>query len=295
MRMVPTIQYRNFIDNIDQSKARLDKAQEEISSGKSVNRLSDNPYAAAQTSEIAAISSANDEFIANNDQLRSKLELTDSVLQFLNQTIDSAKVLAAQALSGTTTPESRQALATAVEGTRQQALSNANAQFNGSYLFAGTDNKTQPFADSGGGTVTYQGNNESIFQRLDRSTVLKSNTTGQELFLDSPPIFSVLEDLKTAIQNNDITTIRARLDDLETISDRVNVTDTNVGNDINLLDQIQSRLKSQNLALQTQSSRLSDANLVESISKFNLATQAVNTTLNAQAKVQQLSLIDFLR
>jgi len=295
MRMVPTIQYRNFIDNIDQSKARLDKAQEEISSGKSVNRLSDNPYAAAQTSEIAAISSANDQFIANNDQLRSKLELTDSVLQFLNQTIDSAKVLAAQALSGTTTPESRQALATAVEGTRLQALSNANAQFNGSYLFAGTDNKTVPFTDSGGGTVTYQGNNESIFQRLDRSTVLKSNITGQELFLDSPPIFSVLEDLKTAIQNNDITTIRAKLDDLETISDRVNVTDTNIGNDINLLDQIQSRLKSQNLALQTQSSRLSDANLVESISRLNLATQAVNTTLNAQAKVQQLSLIDFLR
>jgi hypothetical protein len=49
------------------------------------------------------------------------------------------------------------------------------------------------------------------------------------------------------------------------------------------------------LSLQTQSSRLSDANLVESISKFDLATQAVNTTLNAQSKGQQLSLIDFLR
>jgi flagellar hook-associated protein 3 FlgL len=295
MRMVPTIQYRNFLDNINQSKSRLDKAQEEISSGKTVNRLSDNPYAAAQTSEIAAISSANDQFIANNDQLTSKLELTDSVLQALNQTIDSAKVLAAQALSGTTTPESRQALATAVEGTRQQALSSSNAQFNGSYLFAGTQNTTQPFVESGGGTVTYQGNNESIFQRLDRSTVLKSNVTGQELFLDAPPIFSVLEDLKTAIQNNDITTIRARLDDLGTVSDRVNIADTNVGNDINLLEQIQSRLKSQNLSLQTQSSRLSDANLVESISNFDLATQAVNTSLNAQAKIQQLSLIDFLR
>jgi flagellar hook-associated protein 3 FlgL len=295
MRIVPTIQYRDFLDNINQSKSRLDKAQEEISSGKTVNRLSDNPYAAAQTSEIAAISSANDQFIANNDQLRSKLELTDSVLQLLNQTIDSAKVLAVQALSGTTTPESRQALATAVDGTKQQTLSDANIKFNGSYLFAGTLNTTQPFVDAGGGTVTYQGNNESIFQRLDRSTVLKTNVTGQELFLDSPPIFSVLEDLKTAIQNNDVTTIRARLDDLEAISDRVNNTDTNVGNDIQLLDQIQSRIKSQNVALQTQSSRLGDANLVESISKLELATQAVNTTLNAQAKVQQLSLIDFLR
>jgi flagellar hook-associated protein 3 FlgL len=293
--MVPTIQYRDFLENINQSKTRLDKAQEEISSGKIVNRLSDNPYAASQTSEIAAIASANDQFIANNDQLRSKLELTDSVLQLLNQTIDSAKVLAVQALSGTTTPESRQALATAVGGTKQQALSDANTKFNGAFLFAGTLNTIEPFIDSGGGTVTYQGNNESIFQRLDRSSVLKTNVTGQELFLDSPPIFSVLDDLKTAIQNNDVTTIRARLDDLELISNRVNDTDTNIGNDIQLLDQIQSRIKSQNLALQTQSSRLGDANLVESISKFELATQAVNTTLNAQAKIQQLSLIDFLR
>ena len=62
-----------------------------------------------------------------------------------------------------------------------------------------------------------------------------------------------------------------------------------------MLDQIQSRHKSQNLALQTQSSRLTDANLVESISKFGLATQAVNVTLNSQAKVQQLSLVDFLK
>jgi flagellar hook-associated protein 3 FlgL len=149
--------------------------------------------------------------------------------------------------------------------------------------------------DSGGGAITYQGNNESIFQRLDRSTVLKTNVSGQELFLDSPPMFSVLEDLKTAIQNNDVTTIHARLDDLNLISDRINNTDTTVGGSLQLLDQIQSRLKSQNLALQTQSSSLTDANLVESISKFDLATQAVNVTLNSQAKVQQLSLIDFLR
>ena len=295
MRMVPTIQYRDFLDNINQSKSRLDKAQEEISSGKRVNRLSDDPYAAAQASEIAAVTSANDQFIANNDQLHSKLELTDSVLQLLNQTIDSAKVLAAQALSGTTTPESRAALATAVDGTKQQALSDANVQFNGSYLFSGTQTKTQPFVDAGGGTISYQGNDESIFQRLDHSTVLKTNTTGQALFLDSPPIFAVLEDLKTAIQNNDVTTIHAKLDDLNLISDRVNNADTIVGGGLQLIDQIQSRLKSQNLALQTQSSSLTDANLVESISKFDLATQAVNVTLNSQAKVQQLSLIDFLR
>jgi flagellar hook-associated protein 3 FlgL len=295
MRMTPTIQTRNFLDRIQESKARMDKAQEEVSSGKTVNRLSDDPYAASQMSEITATMSTNDQFIANNDQLRSKFELTDSVLQLLNQVIDGAKSSAVQALSGTTTPESRQALATAVDGVKQEVLSDSNAQFNGTYLFSGTRTSTQPFVDSGGGVINYQGNNESIFMRLDRSTVLQSNITGDNLFQGSPGMFSTLDSLKTAIENNDTSAIRAGLTDLEKISDRVNEADTTVGNNLQLLDQIQSRLKSQNLALQTENSRLGDANLVESISHLSLASQAVNVTLNTEAQVQQLSLIDFLR
>ena len=103
MRVTASIQNRNFLEHINQLKARMDKAQEEVSSGKTVNRLSDNPFAASQSSEIASVVSANDQLIAGNTQLRSKLELSDSVLQSLIQSTDSALSLATQALSGTTT------------------------------------------------------------------------------------------------------------------------------------------------------------------------------------------------
>src|SRR5262249_11314661 len=99
MRVTSTIQNRNFLDNVNQLKTRLDKAQEEVSSGKSVNRLSDNPFAAAQSSKLMAVIGANDQFIAMNDQLRSKFEVTDTLLQGVIRSLDSAKVLAAQALS----------------------------------------------------------------------------------------------------------------------------------------------------------------------------------------------------
>jgi hypothetical protein len=38
-----------------------------------------------------------------------------------------------------------------------------------------------------------------------------------------------------------------------------------------------------------------DANLVKSISDFNLANQAVEVSLSSQARIQQLSLIDYLQ
>jgi flagellar hook-associated protein 3 FlgL len=293
-RITPSIRERNFLENINATKARLNKAQEEISSGKRVNRLSDDPFAASQASRIASVMSANDQFIAGNELLRSKLELTDVTLQSLIQSSDSAKVLAAQALSGTTTPESRAALATALDGVRSAALSSANMQFNGAYLFSGTLTTTEPFVDSGG-AVTFQGNNDPLFLRLDRSTVVKSNVTDQDLFAGPPALFSTLDALKTAIQNNDTAAIRSNLSDLETISSRINTEAAKVGNNIRSVDQINALLRDHNIALTTESSRLTDADLVKSISSLNLASQAVNVGLQAQGQIQQLSLIDFLK
>jgi flagellar hook-associated protein 3 FlgL len=294
MRVTPSIQTRNFLENINQLKSRMDKAQEEVSSGKTVNRLSDNPFAAAQSSEIEALVSANEQYISDNKQLRSKLELTDSVLQFVNKSLDEAKALAAQALSGTTTPESRQALATAVEGARQEVLSAANTQFNGASLFSGALPRTQPFVDSAG-VVTYQGNDEAVYQRVDRTSVIQTNVTGQDLFIDPPSVFSSLSNLKTAILNNDTVSVRAELSNLEAVSSRVNTTAATFGNKMRMLDDLQSSVQDQNRALQSRVSDLTDANMVQSISNLDLASQAVNIALKAQAQVQQLSLLDFLR
>jgi flagellar hook-associated protein 3 FlgL len=294
MRITPSIQSRNFLEDLALTKARMDKAQSELSSGRRVNVLSDDPYAAGQSSEIEAISSENDEYIANNDQLISKLGFLDSTLQRLVLSVENAQTLAAQALSGTTTAESRAALAEGVDGTRKQVLSIANTQYNGVFLFSGSHRPAaDAFTDNAPG-FTYDGNDEAIYQRLDRSTTVQTNITGQDLFGDPPAVLDVLDNLKTAIANNDPTAIRAQAANLETIANRVNALDAVVGERVQLADQTQSRLREHNLALKTETSRLTDANLVESISNFNLADQAVKVSLSSQAKLEQLSLLDYL-
>jgi flagellar hook-associated protein 3 FlgL len=244
MRITPSMQNRNFLENIDAAKARVDKAQSQISSGKRVNQLSDDPFAASQASRIASVMSVNDQLIANNDLLRNKLELTDSVLQSLNDTFDNAKSIAVQALSGTTSAESRSALATAMKGVRSKVLSAASAQFNGMFIFSGTLTSTEPFQDSGG-TVTFHGNDEPLLMRIDRTTVIKSNITNEDLFAGPPSIFGVLDSLPAAIEANDTDAIRASLRDLETIANRVNTSAAVVGSNIQLVDQAQSAQESQ--------------------------------------------------
>jgi len=295
MRITPSIQSRNFLEDLSRTKARLDKAQDELSSGRRVNVLSDDPYAAGQASEIEAVSSENEEFIANNDQLISKLGFLDSTLQRLVLSLENAQTLAAQALSGTTTAESRAALAEGVTGVRKQVLSLANAQYNGVFLFSGTRRPAaDAFIDNAPG-FTYGGNDEAIYQKLDRSTTIQTNVTGQDLFGDPPAVLDVLEALETAIDNNDPTAIRAEVANLETLANRVNSLGAIVGARIQLGEQTQSRLRDHNLGLKKETSRLTDANLVESISDFNLADQAVKVSLSSQARIAQLSLLDYLR
>lgn len=96
----------------------------------------------------------------------------------------------------------------------------------------------------------------------------------------------MLDTLKTAIQSNDTATIRAAADDLEALSERVNSMAATVGNRVQLAEHTQARLREHNLALQKKTSRLVDANLVESISDFTLAEQGVQVSLSSQAKIQ---------
>jgi len=294
MRITSTIQARVFLENLSRLKTQQDQAQTELSTGKTVNRLSDNPFAAAQTSRLDSVMAENDQFITVDQQLQSKLQMTDSVLQSLNSSVDSAKSLVAQALSGTTTPESRAAIVTALGGVRDQILSASNTQFDGNFLFAGTQTSTQPFVDTGG-TVQYNGNDEAIYQRLDRSVVVQTNVTGQDLFVDAPSVFTVIDNLKTAIQNNDSAAIQTGLNDLDTISNRINTTDAVVGNNIQLTDQVVNTLRTHNQSLQDHVSTMTDADLAKSITNLNLTTQAINASLGAQGQVQQLSLLDYLR
>ena len=294
MRITPTIQGRNFLELANETKTRLDRAQEQLSSGKRVNRLSDDPHAASQASQVSATISTNEQYIATNDLLHSKLEFTDSLLQNLNQLVDAAQVAGAQALSGTSTPTTRVALSTEVDGIKSQALSIGNKQFNGTFLFSGTLTNTEPFADSPAG-VTFSGNDEALYLRLDATTVIKTNITNQDLFAGSPPLFATLEGLKTAIANNDTAAIRQHMDELEQVSTRVNTVATVVGNDLNLVDQVKAAVTNHNFALTREKGRLTDANLVEVISSAELAQQSLTMTLQAQGRIQQLSLIDFLR
>ena len=116
-----------------------------MSTGRSVNNLSDNPAAAAALVDNDALSSENDQFLTNVSDVQGKLQAADSALNNAEQILTTAITVGTEGANGTMSAADRQALAQQVQGLQQQMLSLANTAYQGVYVFAGTNVTAAPF------------------------------------------------------------------------------------------------------------------------------------------------------
>lgn len=150
----------DLVDSIEQAQQNQQTAVEEMSTGRSVNNLSDNPAAAAAYVGNEALSSENDQFQTNVTDLQGKLQAADSALNNAEQIMTTAISVGTEGANGTMSAADRQAIAVQVQGLSQQMLGLANTAYQGVYVFAGTNVTAPPFVQdsSASSGVQYNGN-----------------------------------------------------------------------------------------------------------------------------------------
>src|ERR1700680_884468 len=120
-------------------------ALQQISTGRQVNQLSDNPAAASQDVLNHVQSNQDDQFLQNIRSLQSQAQSIDSALSSAVSAVNQAVSLAVEGANGTVSVSNQQAIAQQLTGIRDQVLSIANQSFQGNFVFAGTATSTQPF------------------------------------------------------------------------------------------------------------------------------------------------------
>src|SRR5690242_1147073 len=113
-------------DGLLRNFGRLVDAQGQVSSGKRILRPSDDPIGAARALTLHGRISEADRYLEAISGGTRELDLGASALQSSGELISQAKSLALQALSGTTSPEDRQLLATELREIKAQLLDLAN-------------------------------------------------------------------------------------------------------------------------------------------------------------------------
>ena len=175
---------RQVAADIRRQQAAIAEAREQLSSGKRVNRPSDDPAHAARLVDMAAASKQIEQYGRNADAAESRLALEESALRRVNDTLSRVRELALSAGSGKSDGD-RAIIADEIGGRLAELYDAGNARdAAGEYLFAGSRADTRPFER--GEPVAFKGNEIGRELRIGGSRTVATGNSGVEAFLRVP-------------------------------------------------------------------------------------------------------------
>ena len=188
----------NIVGSLNQVTANEQTLTEELSTGVTVNSLSDNPTAAGENVLLTAQLNADDTFSQTASSVESLLQVGDSALGNVITQLTSAISLATQANSGTLNAGNEQAIATQITGIRDEVMSLANSSYMGQYIFAGSQGGAAPFSIDttvSPATVTYNGDSDISYVQTPTGQQIQTNVPGDQIFTAGPNVLGTLNNL----------------------------------------------------------------------------------------------------
>ncbi|MEW6698045.1 MAG: flagellar hook-associated protein FlgL [Bacillota bacterium] len=165
LRVSNIMMSNNMCNYIQNNLQRSAKSQEQISTGKTIIRPSDNPTEISHLMSVNATLIGNEQYARNIQDGLAYLEQSDSALDTIGKFFHDAKILALQGANGTLTKEDMQAIGEQIDKQIDALVDLGNSSLGGKYLFAGTKNGQPPFErvkDAGKDIIYYRGNTDLV-------------------------------------------------------------------------------------------------------------------------------------
>lgn len=160
----------------------LAAVQEQISTGKKINRPSDAPAETAHLISMEETLSRLDQYTKNSSIAESNLSLEEGALAGSTEALNRIRDLALRSQSSLADDGFREELNTeiklALEGL--YTLANSRDSF-GNYLFAGSNIYQQPFKP--GNPVSYSGSDESSSMEIALGRTIETGDSGVDVFM----------------------------------------------------------------------------------------------------------------
>jgi flagellar hook-associated protein 3 FlgL len=189
----------NAITSLDQASALQQQLTNELSSGKRVNSLEDDPVAAGENVLLASQLQMNDSFSQTETSVVGRLQVADSTLGSVVSQLTQAVSLAMQGNNGTLNASDLQSIASQLSGIRDEVVSLANTTYMGTYLFSGSKGNTAPFSLNTSVTpnaVSYNGDSVVSYVMTPNGQQIQANVPGNAIFNNpSNDVLGVLNNL----------------------------------------------------------------------------------------------------
>lgn len=189
MRVADSVLSSTVANNLRQSLSRINKFQNDLSTGVKIHNASDDPAGASRSLMLRSDVRNNQQFQRNIGDALGQMDFVDSTLDSLLNTVIDLQGLAIAGASDTVNPQDREIMARQVNELLELAVSVGQSKFRGRFIFAGTETLEKPYEDvrDSAGQITSVGNAIRASVSLgDRTTAV-----GPQLGLLTPPAGTV--------------------------------------------------------------------------------------------------------
>jgi len=274
-------------------QGRLAKTQEQLTTGRVLNRPSDSPTGTSSAMRIRASVADETQFQRNAQDGLGWLGQIDSALTSSLDQVRRARDLGVQGVNGTNAGAgAREALAVEVEQLRESLIGVANTTYLGRPVFGGLTAGTKAYDDSG----AFVGQPGEVKRTVAKDVKVAVNVDGPDVFGPAgDDLFGSLEKLATALRAGDTAEIGNQLSALDTAQKRITSVVSDAGTRYNRVERAATAASNAVFDLTTSLSEIEEVDLAKATIGLKAQEVAYQAALSATARLVQPSLVDFLR
>ena len=309
MRVTST-SIQNMVGNISSQQSQLYELYNKINSGQKYTNISDNPIDAAdivrlnkQLSEIGAYS-------RNVQNATTQINAQDEAFSTIVDKLQRINDLAIQAANSASGEDGFIACKAEIEELKKTIVNLANTQYDGKYIFAGTNVTTKPFELADDGTITYHGtpaNNTAGYERyleISDGVKVELNSSGDSIFGTYDPndpnkssgLFKVLGDLEAALNTDpmDNDAVREQLDPLQNSIKHISEIQSVHSSTVTKLTMTTEMLDSTEINLKSKLAAISEVDLPSAITELVQQNYSLQASMQAYTIISNQSLLDYI-
>lgn len=288
MRVTNKMMADNVTNYLFKQTERMNKTQEQIVTGKTINRPSDDPTGINRALSYRETISSLGQYEENMANGKLHIDAVDNILDIVTNLLREAKDVAFD-----TAPDMRTQMASDVAAIRDQVLQLANHQIDGRYAFSGDSTTTAPYNST---TWLYNGDTGTKDVMIGEGITVNAVANGTSIFgPDGSNVFNILNDLETALLAPNPANIEAQITRLESATDRIDSVRAQNASTYKRLEATENYYSFFKVNVEDMLSKTEDANMAEVIINFQVQQTTYESTLASSSMILQRSLIDFLR
>lgn len=292
-RITQNMMNQQLLSNLQTNYQKLSQTQQQLSSGKKINKPSDDPVATVRAMYYQSTLNEIDQYKSNVSDGSSWMQSTDSTMSEITQVLQQVQQLTVQAGNSTNNSNDLQEISDQIKQLSAHLGEVANTDIGGRYIFGGTATQTAPCDTTQNPPVVSSNTGGAINYQVGKGSTVQINVTGNQVFNYNGGMFQVLKNITDSLDagNNPA-------NQLQNLDDQINnvlTVHADLGARMTRMNLSSSRLDDQEQSTNDLLSNEVNVDIAQAYTDYSEQQSVYTSALSAGAKIIQPSLVDFLK